>query len=132
MARKKRAPKGASKAKELIAETMNKMTREQVDGIANSIIDALKFLVDNDDDELLRERMKEYIIFFNEKIQKNAVPTDLKQALHSALETSNPDELASILQEYAATLTILFPIIEQPSVKLVESYLKWKSARSKK
>jgi len=132
MGRKKRQPKDAARAKEFISETMNKMTREQIDGIANGVIDALKFLVDNDDDDLLRERMKEYILFFNEKIKKDAVPGDIKIALQAALETNNPEKLASILQEYAATLTILFPIIEQSSEKLVESYLKWKSAREKK
>jgi len=132
MGRKKRQPKDSERAKEFISETMNKMTREQIDGIANGVIEALKFLVDNDDDDLLRERMKEYILFFNEKIKKDAVPGDLKIAMQSALETNNPEKLASILQEYAATLTILFPIIEQSSEKLVESYLKWKSARGKK
>ncbi|HME53181.1 MAG TPA: hypothetical protein VKM55_13245 [Candidatus Lokiarchaeia archaeon] len=132
MGRKKRQAKDAERAKEIIAETMNKMTREQIDGIANGVIEALKFLVDNDDDDLLRERMKEYILFFNERIKKDAVPGDLKVALQSALETNDPEKLAGILQEYAATLTILFPIIEQSSEKLVESYLKWKSAREKK
>ena len=131
MGRKKRQPNDAQRAKEFISETMNSMTRAQIDGIANGVIDALKFLVDNDDDELLRARMKEYILFFNERIKKDAVPGDLKLAMESALETNNPDKLASILQEYAATLTILFPIIEQSSAKLVESYLKWKSAREK-
>nr|MDO8114199.1 hypothetical protein [Candidatus Sigynarchaeota archaeon] len=132
MARRKRLSSESKKAKQFIADTMNKMTREQIDGIANGVIDALKFLVDNDDDELLRERMKEYILFFSERIQKDAVPGDLKEALQSALKTGDPEKLASILQEYAATLTILFPIIEQSSVKLVESYLKWKAARNKK
>ncbi len=132
MRRRKRLSSQANKAKQFIAETMSKMTREQIDGIANGVIDALKFLVDNDDDELLRERMKEYILFFSERIQKDAVPGDLKEAMQSALDTGDPEKLASILQEYAATLTILFPIIEQSSAKLVESYLKWKAARSKK
>ena len=131
MPRKRRTKGDTGKAAGMIEDLMNKMTREQIDKIAIGVIDALKFLVDNDDDELLKERMKEYILFFEEKVRKDSVPGDLKSALDSALKTNDPENLASILQEYAATLTILFPIIEQSSASLVQSYLRWKANKKK-
>lgn len=123
-------PKITVKAKAAIDETLKKMTREQVSAIANSIIDAFKFAIDNDDDDLLRDRVTEYMIFFEKMIEKKSIPNDLKEALNEAIEKNDTTKLAIVLQDYAAALTILFPIIEQPgNAKLVESYLRWKSTR---